>query len=477
MRSYETALKCLNELQTNYSVIESLHKQWSQFKQKRNAELMPEMFEWVRRSGYKPTDFHPLNVIHVTGTKGKGSTCAFVQSILINSNKHKVGLYTSPHLVSVRERIMINGTPISREKFQQYFFDVFDKLSASTSDTTKFPALAEGTKPMYFRFLTLMSLHAFLQEKVDSAIYEVGIGGEYDSTNVFPHPKACGISSLGIDHVQILGNTIEEIAWNKSGIFKENCPAYSVNQPEKALDVLKRRAEEKKVSKFEVVDVHPEIEELSRTSKLGLRGKFQAINATLACYLAAERLGITFNSTTELPLLFKKALMDASWPGRCQRIKTLNPSTSAEIDWFLDGAHTYESLEVAAEWFAENANLNEPITLVFNQQKRDNVDDLLAELSNTLKKSGVNIKKAVFTTNKTTEEGYDAELVSHNVSKETVDGLTIQLRLAEVWQKLNPNCDVKVCKSLENVINEVDGQVFATGSLLMVGGLLSLMKQ
>uniref|UniRef100_A0A3Q2DIN5 tetrahydrofolate synthase n=1 Tax=Cyprinodon variegatus TaxID=28743 RepID=A0A3Q2DIN5_CYPVA len=119
----------------------------------------------------------------------------------------------SPHLVQVRERIRINGQPISKDLFTKYFWQVYGRL-----DETK--EVHGGTMPAYFRFLTILAFHIFLQEKVDLAVIEVGIGGAYDCTNIIRRPWVCGISSLGIDHTQILGDTIEKIAWQKGGIFK-----------------------------------------------------------------------------------------------------------------------------------------------------------------------------------------------------------------------------------------------------------------
>lgn len=177
-----------------------------------------------------------MNLIHISGTKGKGSTSSLTQSIIRNypgDKPIKTGLFTSPHLVAVRERIRINGAPISEALFAKYSQDVWERLEA-----TKEEALAEieasnkdakaalrntrehPDKPIYFRYLTLVALHAFIQEKVDCAILEVGVGGEYDSTNIIEKPIVCGITALGLDHVSVLGNTIDQIAWHKAGIIK-----------------------------------------------------------------------------------------------------------------------------------------------------------------------------------------------------------------------------------------------------------------
>ncbi|KAG7827071.1 hypothetical protein KL920_005069 [Ogataea angusta] len=249
-RTYKDAITALNSLQSNAATIEAARRAAGA----NNSRLIPEMLEWTRRIGYKPQDLDRLNVIHVTGTKGKGSTCAFATSILLQYRSPaqvpgakitKIGLYTSPHLKSVRERLVINGKPISEALFTKYFFDVWDRLSTSASDPERFPEMGPGVKPAYFRFLTLLSFHAFASEKVDTAVYEVGVGGEYDSTNIFVHPTACGISSLGIDHTAVLGDTLEKIAWNKAGIFKQGAACFTVEQPEAALRVIRERAAER----------------------------------------------------------------------------------------------------------------------------------------------------------------------------------------------------------------------------------------
>jgi folylpolyglutamate synthase len=168
------------------------------------------------------SDFNAFNAVHIAGTKGKGSTSAFVESILRHYHASqspnggfpfKTGLYTSPHLLEVRERIRINGQPLSQLDFAHYFFECWDKLTATCAGSGT-------TMPTYFRFLTLMAFHVFLREKVDAAVVEVGIGGAYDATNILEKPAVCGVSSLGFDHQAILGETLPEIAWHKCGIFK-----------------------------------------------------------------------------------------------------------------------------------------------------------------------------------------------------------------------------------------------------------------
>jgi folylpolyglutamate synthase len=225
--------------------------------------------------------------------------------------------------------------------FTKYFFEVWDKLS-STGD---------GSKPVYFRFLTLMAYHSFLQEGVDSAVIECGIGGEYDSTNIIASPTVTAITALSIDHVSMLGETLPEIAWHKAGIFKSGALAFTVPQPDPAMKVLKQRAQEREVE-LHVVDRYPAIE--NEEIKLGLDGEFQKANASLAVAVAAahlRRIGVTNlpepGSDEQLPLEFSRGLEQVKWPGRCD-LRREGP-----ISWCLDGAHTLDSVKVAGQWFAE----------------------------------------------------------------------------------------------------------------------------
>jgi folylpolyglutamate synthase len=226
----------LNRLKTNAQYIsEAIRKE----KGSNSSQSLEKTIHFLSLLDIKPEELNRLKVIHVSGTKGKGSTCAFAESILRRLG-YKTGFYSSPHLVAARERIRINGQPLSEDEFAKYFWTVYNKIEESKDNNTGMPP--------YFNFLTLMAFKVFLEESVDVTILEVGIGGEYDCTNVVPKPVVTGVSSLGFDHCSLLGNTIEKIAWQKAGIFKPSVPAFTVEQKEAAIKVLKSRAVEKMCS-------------------------------------------------------------------------------------------------------------------------------------------------------------------------------------------------------------------------------------
>lgn len=489
VRSYKSSIDHLNTLQSNAQTISALRASGAM-----NKNAIPEMREWLRKSGVQQLEIDDLKVLHVAGTKGKGSTCAMISSILSNyrlayGKTPRIGLYTSPHLKSVRERIQIDGQPIPEDEWTEYFYEIWDNLSRSGPE-----------KPVYFRFLTILAFHTFIQECVDVVVLECGVGGEHDSTNVVAAPVAAGITSLGIDHIHVLGNTIEEIAWHKAGIFKADCPAFSVPQPSTAQAVLERRAKECGAKSFEIVPVHPALD----TITLGLAGSFQKSNASLAITLANAFLttqGVDENLSVALPAEFLRGLETVKWPGRCET------RVVRGREWCLDGAHTRESLTMTGEWFVSSSastpssSSSTTATLIFNQQSRDAVPLLHALYKATQSTPHHHhppppFKRAIFCTNKTYRTGgFTAELTSLNHSHEAMDSLAVQRDLADAWRDLTGG-EAVVVESIEEAIDAVtkagnggertgDGdagarkleRVLVTGSLHLVGGVMTVLDR
>ncbi|PWZ03693.1 FolC bifunctional protein [Testicularia cyperi] len=546
-RSYDDAIEALNSLQSNAATIEAIRKSGGRM----NDFAIPEMLEYLARIGYQPSDLNRLNVVHITGTKGKGSTSAFVDSLFRQLSQSspspvKIGLYTSPHMTSVRERIRINSLPISNELFTQYFWDVWDRLAANPERKLELTPL----RPVYFRFLTLLAFHIFLSEGVDTVILEVGIGGKYDSTNIVPSPTVAGITQLGLDHTALLGNTVEEIAVQKAGIFKPDAPAVCwLNQPGDAITHVKQVAQQTGVSKLTLVDLHPALQSAATATalppslalpsssdpaasddstpvRLGLPGLHQRTNASLALelvnvFLESEAGQALFAASPfrpdsgdkAHPLLApwqRKGLELARWPGRCQ---TVPSSTHKDLTWFLDGAHTTDSLGVCLDWFVtqtevetESMGNQSHRVLVFNCTNGRSAEELLTSVLGTVEcrlrdvstqstpSSDETAGKfplasqffdlVIFTTNITFEGGgWSSELTSKALDDSDLVNLTIQNELARTWASLAPasTSQVVVSPSIQAThdrirefaaaANKTDSLV--TGSLHLVGGLMA----
>nr|CAB3499220.1 unnamed protein product [Digitaria exilis] len=436
---YEEVLGCLASLITQKVRADTGNRgnQW---------ELMPKYVKILELE--KP--IAQLKVVHVAGTKGKGSTCTFTESIL-RSCGFRTGLFTSPHLMDVRERFRLDGLDISEEKFIRYFWWCWNRLKDKTGDDVPMPA--------YFRFLALLAFKIFSDEQVDVAVLEVGLGGKYDATNVVRAPVVCGISSLGYDHMEILGNTLGEIAGEKAGILKKGVPAYTVPQPEEAMSVLMRRASELGVSLQVVEPLDPQKLE---DQPLGLHGEHQYMNAGLAVALAntwLERQGhldrIHVNHSDTLPDQFIKGLSSAYLPGRAQIVP--DPQVNSENDdsdnsslvFYLDGAHSPESMEMCARWFAYVTNndriqpvsLEQPQTnrnsrkiLLFNCMTVRDPQRLLPRLLDTCDQNGLHFEQALFVPNQS-QYNKLGSLASPPSEREQID-LSWQLSLQRVWESL-----------------------------------------
>lgn len=443
-----------------------------------------------------------MNPIHIAGTKGKGSTSSFISSILaqylptkrsIPAERlpSKVGLYTSPHLRFIRERIQINNEPISEELFAECFWEVWDRFEKTPppSSNDADPRSIDG-KPVYFHYLTLMALHCYMKENVETAVIECGIGGEYDTTNILVQPSVTGVTSLGIDHETLLGDTLSEIAWHKAGIFKPNVPAFSVPQPADAMRVLHERAKERETQLYEV-PIHKSMDSIN----LGLQGHFQKLNASLAVSVSAyhlDRLGYSgipdpYDPASSLPPEYIRGLEVTHLGGRCDmRTDPILP----DLTWYIDGGHTLESIEVAASWFADRTAKSEregaTRILLFNQQTRDapslakRLHDVLAAALN----DSYPFKHAIFCPNTTYQDaGYKADLVSINTNKDDVSSLRVQQELAKTWDGIDSQADVHVVSTIEEAVEEArkisNGrkvEVLATGSLHLVGGLIEVLE-
>ncbi len=272
---------------------------------------------------------HPeekLRFIHLAGTNGKGSTAAFCESCL-RSAGHRVGLYTSPHLVSVRERIQIDRVPISEAAFAEGF-DVVRQAIAQT----------EEPPSTFFEIMTALALWYFAREGVDWVVWETGLGGRLDATNIV-RPEVCIITNIGLDHQEYLGQSLREIAGEKAGIIKPGVPVISGVERGEAADVV---AEAARAQGSPLTQIPPGVawRDLGlRNGRqmasiggqqflLGLVGSHQVDNAALA----VAALGLPVFHDTIQPVALAQGLERTVWSGRFEIL-------SESPLMVLDGAH------------------------------------------------------------------------------------------------------------------------------------------
>ena len=276
-------------------------------------------------------DLKRLRVIHVAGSNGKGSTCAFISAIL-NEAGYKIGLYTSPHLVEPTERMQINGAKISEKKFAELAMQFREVIEANSISASEFEAL------------TAMAFRHFIDEKVDFLVAETGLGGRLDATNVLESAVSV-ITSISLEHTQYLGSTIEKIAAEKAGIIKENSIAVA-SQENAGIKIIRETARAKKckiiMPKFKINSLNADGGKFDLAKPIELRGleikmagEFQCEKAALAvCAVPAlSEKGILVPENA-----IRNGLKKTLWRGRLEKIKE-KPIV------LLDAAHNPEGWE------------------------------------------------------------------------------------------------------------------------------------
>ncbi|HFI0159568.1 TPA: folylpolyglutamate synthase/dihydrofolate synthase family protein [Streptococcus suis] len=307
-------------------------------------------------------------VIHVAGTNGKGSTIAFMRQ-LFQAHGLRVGSFVSPHMVSVHDRICIDSQPISDPDFQHYLQKVYDLEQEVAARYEPF---------RYFEVMVLIMFFYFQDQQPHVVLVEVGIGGLLDTTNVVA-PALSVITSIGMDHQDLLGSTLGEIAEQKAGIIKENVPVVLGPLSPETTAICRQIALEKqapvhqfgqefiyKAGQFSNADL--ELSELV----LGLAGPHQEENAAVALqtfllYMASIQKDIQ-------PQLIQQALAQTSWPGRLELV-------AQEPTIYLDGAHNVPAIERLIEFIQEQ---EEPVTILFSALRRKDFQEMLELLEEKL---------------------------------------------------------------------------------------------
>ena len=320
-----------------------------------------------------PQDDYPI--IHVTGTNGKGSTIAMLSSLFVHHGQ-KVGAFVSPHLIDYTDRFLINGNVMSEEDFE-----IVGNLVQQVEAT-----LIDEYEPLsFFEIMTAMALVYFSRKKVEVALLEVGIGGLLDTTNIV-HSTMSVITSIGMDHEEMLGNTLEEIAIQKTGIFKRNQAVILGNLPTEALQIaevvgkayncdLHTFEREFKIEPFEDGFIFTNADTRIHISYLNLKGKYQLENAAIAleCFLRFEK---KFQLPIELSAI-QESFQTVTWPGRMEVVHQ-SPTV------ILDGAHNIHALKRFVETVKQHGELEAQHTILFSALKRKHYIEMVDYLRKEL---------------------------------------------------------------------------------------------
>ena len=365
-------------------------------------------------------------IIHVAGTNGKGSVCAMLDSIY-RENGYKVGLFSSPHLVELGERIRVNGKVLPLHGIEEYVR--FIKPIADEMEAEKV-----GLGPTFFEMMTAMAFLVFAERKVDLAILETGLGGRLDSTNVV-QPILSIITTIALDHCSILGHSIEEIAREKAGIIKRGIPALTGWLPDAANQVIREDADSKS-SSLESMEDHQAIE----FPQTNLVGEHQKRNAALA-YRAVLKIAKAFPVEREK---VRKALCKVSLEGRWQLIEG-NPSM------ILDACHNQEG------------------AIALQENLRNLRESVVVWLGASGEERALEVIKAV--------TPYAQEIRLFEIEQPRACSVSVLKKL--IPENFLGRVTVGSCANFDRQLKEMDesSTLLITGSIYLVGDILSHLRK
>lgn len=294
-----------------------------------------------------------LRILHVAGTNGKGSVCAYMRSVLEAAGR-KVAVFTSPHLVDVRERFLIEGEMISREAFLAAFSEVYEKLDWLALEAGK------GYHPTFFEYLFFMAMLVFSRACPDYCILETGLGGRLDATNAVAHKEIAVITHISLDHVEYLGHTLVAIAGEKAGIMQENVPVIYADTCREVEQVIRCRAQILSADAYPVSKIDYSFSKNSNKNidfsyisryygsvslELATFARYQMENCSLALraleVLAEREQETEVSAPLQLtPEILRRGVSACFWPGRMEEV-------CSEV--YVDGAHNVDGVRAFLE--------------------------------------------------------------------------------------------------------------------------------
>ena len=398
-----------------------------------------------------------FNYIHIAGTNGKGSVSAYLDNMLRECGV-RTGLFTSPHLVKINERMKVNGEDIHDGDFIRIFFAVKSKIDDWMAHG--------GVHPTFFEWIYLMAMLWFKEQGVETAVVETGMGGRLDSTNIVRHPAACVITSIGYDHMQYLGNTLEAISGEKAGIIKAGTPLiYDASSAPEAVEVIKARAKHLNigaipVEKEEIRAVKADHHSISyqiqpraqRAETINIRLHTPALYQCMNSALALRTMEVLFKQRQWFggneKLFYEhlcRALWNTVWPGRFEAV---TPRL------FIDGAHNDAGIKALCRTLTQSFG-TEKIYILFAVAEDKDYTDMIRHICGLSNLAGVMVT-AIESERKTPVE-----------------------KVEKIFRE-NGNCLIRGTYNIKEALEEAlcwtdgGGMLVCTGSLYLAGSLKAL---
>jgi len=372
-------------------------------------------------------NYRKLKYIHIAGTNGKGSTAKILSEILIASN-YKTGLYTSPHIIDITERIQINSVRIKKEEFN--ILDKQYKKSAKKYNLT------------FFEYITALAFIYFAEKNTDIVVLETGLGGRFDATNIIT-PLVSIITTVSLDHTEILGKTLNKIAFEKAGIIKNKIPVVCGKMSDTAFNVINKIAEQKQADiyrfkkDFDAVSVkkynwqnlyqtvHYDGKIFKAKINLGLLGRQQCYNlavALFACEILSKKIKINFDKIDDV-------LQNLKYPSRfdIKKIKIKNKI----FKLIIDGAHNKQAVNNFLSLYKKSPFYKEENNLLFAVMEEKNYKEIIKKLSSAFNN--------VFVVDIQNKRELKPELIKKEFCKYKCKKVDIVKNLDNLFDKLKSN--------------------------------------
>lgn len=386
-------------------------------------------------------------IIHVAGTNGKGSVCTYLNAILSEAG-YLTGMFTSPHLIRMTERFQIAGKPLTKELFLEVFQYVMQKVSE----------YGKEYHPTFFELLFFMAMVSFEEKEVDFIILETGIGGRLDATNVIDNPIACVISKIGMDHMEYLGNSLEDIAFEKAGIIKKRVPVIYQGTRAVVSGVIEEYAQKMSAETFPVFDKNWEIHEIHKNLiDFSLKSRYYTYIrlslSTSAIYqvenaaLAVQTINVIDKANLITEDKIKAGLRSAIWVGRMEEVLP---------EVYVDGAHNEDGVQAFLETVKQDGCKGRRM-LLFSVVKDKNYEKMIEML-------------------------FQDHYFTFAIAAKMENDRTISIEELQKQFEKFADTKYKICENIETALSDIlakkcaDDRVYIVGSLYLIGQIKDLLR-